>query len=127
VTAFDEHATRHDDEAETPMRRVTYAGETFVTTEEVAEALIAFATTLAEQSSAESVQVPILGEDGGPMVIEILVGPSSELINRPEPGPRPALDTTSFVADLLRRGSEARDTPTTARPLEAELPDIDQY
>lgn len=62
------------------MMRVGYGGESFTTSDEAAEALLAFAAAAAMSDVAEVVQLPTVDVDGAVVVVTLVIGPSSELI-----------------------------------------------
>lgn len=63
------------------MRRVTYAGESFVTTDDVADALFDFIAALDRGSAGESIEIPALTTRGGIQSVRMLVWPGSELFS----------------------------------------------
>jgi hypothetical protein len=63
------------------MRRVTYAGESFVTTDDVADALFDFIAALDRGSAGESIEIPALTAVGEVQSVRMLVWPGSELFS----------------------------------------------
>jgi hypothetical protein len=61
------------------MKRVVYAGESFVTMDSVADTLSEFAVALARARLVETVELPFVADDGRVRVVRILIGPGSEL------------------------------------------------
>ena len=115
------------------MRKVTYAAESFVTTDEVAHALVQFTTAVAQKGTSASVDVPAVDEDGQPVMVQLVIGPASEVISTPDPAD-PVYDARSEQAVAeLRRLVAALDsnrttdtaTPTEAQPLLEPLPSED--
>ncbi|MDQ1597367.1 MAG: hypothetical protein QOI70_791 [Microbacteriaceae bacterium] len=88
------------------MKRVAYGGESFITSDEAAEALLAFAAAAAMSDVAEVVPVPSVRDDGAVVVVELVIGPSSELITSPVDSRFPEPDTRSSTAALRARASE---------------------
>ena len=62
------------------MKRVTYAGQSFRATDEVADALFELVTALDRGNSGESVEVPAFALTGEPQVVRLIVWPGSELL-----------------------------------------------
>lgn len=62
------------------MKRITYAGATFVTTDRLAGELAAFAVELANSGHADSVAVPGISADGERSDFTLVIGPSSQLV-----------------------------------------------
>jgi hypothetical protein len=87
------------------MRRISYAGATFVTSDGIADALLRFVAALGRGHQAEALDIPAVDEAGGSVVVQLVVGPTSQLISLPEDA-QPAtkeLDTTETVSDLRQR------------------------
>lgn len=65
------------------MHEISYAGGTFVTSDEVAKILVDYAAALANAERAASVDVPVAGLPGGESTLQVLVGPASQLMSVP--------------------------------------------
>jgi hypothetical protein len=61
------------------MKRVTYAGETFLTTDPVANALVDYAAALGRSGKAEVVELPALDDNGEPHQVRLVIGPASQM------------------------------------------------
>jgi hypothetical protein len=61
------------------MKRVTYAGETFVTTDPVADALVDYAAALGRSGRAEVVELPAVDDHGEPHQVRLVIGPASQM------------------------------------------------
>ncbi|WP_127794063.1 hypothetical protein [Agromyces sp. LHK192] len=81
------------------MHRIHYAGGELVTGDAIAEALIGLAAALARQHSAASVEIPVVGADGGIERAKLLLGPASQLVSEQLPG-HDDLDDAGTVAGL---------------------------
>jgi hypothetical protein len=88
------------------MKRVAYGGESFITSDEAAEALLAFAAAAAMSDVAEVIPLPSVRDDGKVVVLELVIGPASELITSPVDSPFPEPDTRGPSAALRARASE---------------------
>ncbi|MRG60995.1 hypothetical protein GE115_14130 [Agromyces sp. CFH 90414] len=63
------------------MHRIHYAGGELVTGDAIAEALLRYAAVLAKQRTAASVEIPVVGNDGGHITARLLLGPASQLVS----------------------------------------------
>jgi hypothetical protein len=88
------------------MKRVAYGGESFITSDESAEALLAFAAAAAMSDVAEVVSVAAVRDDGALVIVELVIGPSSELITYSVDSPFAEPDTRVSSAALRARASE---------------------
>lgn len=61
------------------MKLIHYAGETFLTGDGIADALLDYATALARRARADRVELPVVS-DGQLGRIEIVLGPASQLV-----------------------------------------------
>lgn len=89
------------------MKAVSYVGDTFLTGDEIAAAIIDYGVALANAGHADRVAVPVIGP-AGPSVYEILIGPASQLSAAPVPDAGPELEDEAFVADLRARIARER-------------------
>jgi len=62
------------------MKRILYATAEFTTDDEVADALLEYASVLAIVGSADVVQFPGLDTDGTVRRMQIVIGPASQLL-----------------------------------------------
>ncbi len=66
------------------MRRITYAGDTVITTDEVAQALVALTAAIANEGRAEAVCIPIvLDESGASEEAELVIGVGNDVLSAP--------------------------------------------
>jgi hypothetical protein len=66
------------------MRRITYAGETVITTDPVAAALVDLTAALAKIGQAEAVTIPIVYEDrDGSGDAELVIGLGNDVLSVP--------------------------------------------
>ncbi len=85
------------------MIRLSYAGGSLDTGDDIAAAVLAYAAVLANHDRADTIDVPALELPAGSDTIELLVGPASQLVARPIESSDAAPDGTEFIADLLER------------------------
>jgi hypothetical protein len=82
------------------MKRITYAGETLVTSDEVADALTVLASALGTAQKSATVEIPVFDEDGSSEIASLVIGPASELVAVPLKSPGTDPETTATVAKL---------------------------
>jgi hypothetical protein len=67
------------------MDRIHYAGDSFLTGTEIANALVDYAQALAQVSASAAVELPVVHDDGSLGRVKVLVGPASQLVASSEP------------------------------------------
>ncbi len=90
------------------MKRVAYAGGSFLTGDTIADALLDYAAVLARAGQADRVTVPGIGADDRVTEFDMVVGPASQLIAEAVELAGEELDAPDFVADLEVRARRAR-------------------
>lgn len=65
------------------MKSVTYAGLTFLTSDEIADALLQLAAALGQNERAETVEIPVITSEGALSSVQLVIGPASQFISRP--------------------------------------------
>ena len=96
------------------MRRITYAGETVITTDDVAEALVELTAAIASSGRADAVAIPIVTEDAAETIgeAELVIGVGNDVLSVP-------FDWSSEEPDFSDAASGLRshpDYPRTAQP-----------
>lgn len=94
------------------MKRVSYCGGSFLTTDEGADALLHFVATFEDRDNSELVEMPAVQNDGTAVTVQLIVGSASELISIPQGGRWEGPDTTDAVAHLLDRARMLSAQPT---------------
>ncbi len=87
------------------MKRVSYCGESFLTTDGAADALLELVVAFPGGHDSELFQLPAVNSDGDEMVVQVVVGPGSELISVPEKstaGEPDTLETVAYLRDRMR-------------------------
>lgn len=92
------------------MKKISYAGESFVTTDGVADALMRFVAALGANHTSASVEVPALSSSNTVEIVQLVVGPSSSMVSRP---------IASATADGDAEATEADDMTKAAARLNA--------
>jgi hypothetical protein len=93
------------------MKRVSYAGGSFVTSDEVAEELLDFVVTVPRNRRNQVVTVPGFDTEGRASVVALVLGPSSQLMSLHEAVDYSEPDTTTVVEHLR---AQARSPENTA-------------
>jgi len=109
------------------MKRVDYAGGSFVTTDAAAAALIAYATALGTHSRTDSIAVPCILPSGRTGFTTVLIGPSSEMMTVPIEIPEAELDDADVLA-LLASSLHDLAEPPPVEPSEqrsVDFPELD--
>ncbi|MEV8241195.1 hypothetical protein AB0O90_13220 [Microbacterium testaceum] len=65
------------------MRCVTYAGETVLTTDDVASSLIELTAAVAKEGQAEAVSIPIVTSDNKVAQAELVIGVGNDVLSAP--------------------------------------------
>jgi hypothetical protein len=95
------------------MKTITYAGESFVTGDEIALAVLDYARALARSGSADTVEIPVRTGAGDITVATLLIGPASQIVAEDDQDPGDELRDDEVVAELSRR-SRATESPAAA-------------
>jgi hypothetical protein len=65
------------------VKRILYAGGSFITGDGIAEAVLEYAAELANAGKAAKLDVPVLDLEQRPEQVSLVVGPSSQLLAEP--------------------------------------------
>ncbi len=84
------------------MKRVLYAGGSFLTGDGIADALLDYAAELANAGKAAKVEVPALDLEQRPERVLLLIGPSSQLLAEPVSVGQ-EIDDETFTTELRRK------------------------
>ncbi|HEV7743280.1 MAG TPA: hypothetical protein VGO65_12770 [Pseudolysinimonas sp.] len=93
------------------MKRILYGGGSFQTDDAVADALMDYANVLAVIDSADVVRLPGLDEDGTVRQIQMLIGPSSQILAMATDAESVEMGADDAVAEL--RGRAATRLPSS--------------
>jgi hypothetical protein len=85
------------------MKRISYCGDSFLTTDGAADALLELVVSFPHHHDTELFELPAVNSDGAEMVVQVVVGPGSELISVPEDSTAGEPDTRETVAYLCGR------------------------
>ena len=84
------------------MKRILYAGGSFLTGDRIADAVLDYAAELANAGKAAKVEVPALDLEQRPERVLLLIGPSSQLLAEPVSVGQ-EIDDETFTTELRRK------------------------
>ncbi|KJC65192.1 hypothetical protein TZ00_06640 [Agreia bicolorata] len=87
---------------------MSYAGGTFVTSDEVADALVHFSATVPRNRRNQVVLVPGFDADGMPTPVALVLGPSSQIMSQHE-AVSYAEPETQGVAERVREQAQSHE------------------
>ncbi|MCU1569539.1 MAG: hypothetical protein JWR33_280 [Naasia sp.] len=85
------------------MRDIAYGPSHIVTTEEISDGVLAYAAALARSHSADTVQVPSLEADGQVHLVDVLIGPASQITSSDLARDAVEMPAADLLADLQQR------------------------
>ncbi|WP_309104605.1 hypothetical protein [Microbacterium sp.] len=98
------------------MQKIIYAGDEYLTGDDIASALLAYSRALGEDDRAEIVEIPVRERDGAIVKAKFLIGPASQIVSKAADGAGPEIEDRELVERLLKR-TRGVESPTAA-PLE---------
>lgn len=105
------------------MRCVTYAGETVITTDDVAASLIELTAAVAKEGQAEAVSIPIVTGDRKVAQAELVIGVGNDVLSAP-------LEWHDEEPDFSHAAAELKDHRLFPRPhlraVESDASDDDE-
>jgi hypothetical protein len=107
------------------MKRVSYAGATFLTADEAADALVHLTAALGRAQHAQVVELPAVRDDGRPQVVFLVVGPASQLVATSEESIHPEPESAAVVAELQARTRAVAATYTGAFASQGVISEFD--
>ena len=102
------------------MKQITYAGTSFVTGTDIADALLKLVAALGHSAATAAVRVPALDDDNTATTIDLVIGPSSEIVatlvnvDVDELVDEVAVSSLELQAEALSRPRAAAPTSTEA-------------
>ncbi|MDN3494793.1 hypothetical protein QL996_02540 [Planococcus sp. APC 4015] len=82
------------------MKKIIYAGDTLITGDDIAAAVLRSGKALAEVGAAEMVEIPVMDDGGELHVVTLLIGPSSQIVVSDVATGHPELVDEAVVAKL---------------------------
>jgi hypothetical protein len=95
--------------------RLQYTGEAILMPNDVCEAVLRYAQVLASSQGSDLVSVPIIGDDGGLVDAEFLLGPASQLYALPAADGPHDQSNSKAVEELDRRARLLHPTAVIAQ------------
>ena len=92
------------------MKRILYASGGFLTDDVIADEIMEYASVLAIINSADVITCTGVDESGDVREMQLLIGPSSQILTMETDEPHVDMDVDATVAELRRRSS--RRLPT---------------
>ena len=106
------------------MRRITYAGTWFHTGDQIADAIMEYSKALAYNEIADTVSVPGRSNTGDAGMVEVIIGPASQIVSAPiESVGQDEFEDLTVLAELRRRTAHLQPS----RPLTEPQPDSDPH
>jgi hypothetical protein len=102
---------------------IVYAGGELMTGDEIAQALLTYSQALAQSSTASTVEIPTLDDDGKRLMVKVLVGPSSQIMAKPTESEFGELRDPDVVAHLAAMTARLQPMRNVVSPTSDELPD----
>jgi hypothetical protein len=90
------------------VKLLIYAGDEYMTGDDIAIALLKYSAALADNGTAESVEIPILEADGTPQSAIFLLGPASQIVAKNVDIDRDELVDAAAVDELRARTKALR-------------------
>lgn len=84
------------------MKRISYSGGSFLTSDAVADALLQLTAALGRSGSAETVDVPTVNESGDISALQLVLGPASQLTSQSEKSTVSDPDAPETVIEIER-------------------------
>jgi hypothetical protein len=92
------------------MQIIHYSGDTYLTGDNIAFAVIEYAKTLALAESSATVGIPFRRDDTSTGHLELLIGPASQLVLESSPASGHELQDEELVASLTQKTMLAQFT-----------------
>ena len=98
------------------MLELHYTGDRILMADAVGEAVMRYASALAEAQTSDVVVVPIVNDNGEASTAELLIGPASQLYSTPAPDADEVEADPEVIADLDQRARRLQ--PSLAQPVD---------
>jgi hypothetical protein len=90
------------------MKRIAYAGGSFLTGDRIADAILDYAAVLARSGQSDHVRVPGFGNGDALLTFDLVLGPASQILAEPVGDPRAELEDDAVIGHLATLGRRAR-------------------
>lgn len=108
------------------MKLIRYAGAELVTGNDIARAVLEHSAALAEDDTAETLEIPVLAPDGSRRSASLLVGPASQIVAEDVDSEFDELVDEEAVTRLRARTRARRPVAQTGA-VDASLHDFDSW
>jgi hypothetical protein len=98
------------------VKLLIYAGDHYMTGDDIAVAMLEYSEALADNNTAESVEIPILEPDGSHQSAIFLLGPASQIVAKTVETPYEELVDPDALEELRRRTRTLRPVGMPAAP-----------
>ncbi|WP_350353257.1 hypothetical protein ABS642_10290 [Microbacterium sp. A8/3-1] len=95
------------------MRIIIYAGDEYLTGDDIADALLQYSRALGDDDRAEIIEIPVRNENGEVVSAKFLIGPASQIVTEAVDVPSPELVDIELV-ERLHRLTISIERPTSA-------------
>jgi len=110
------------------MRRISYDGASFLTTDTVSDALLPLFVALGTTDITQTLEIPAVNAQGQTVIVKLVADPSTELISVPEDSLWDEPDTTTAVAYLLALTQAVLSATPSSSPSDTiAITDFDWY
>ena len=106
------------------MKHVTYAQKSLLVGDDVADLLLEYAALLANEGSADTVQVQAFGTDGGEVTATFMLSDGIDIMAETTTSPLPEPDNSEVLAYLRERVGHVADSANSPRPVASDEGDF---
>lgn len=85
------------------MKRIYYASGSVLTGDRMADAIVAYASALAQREISDTIDIPVLLPNGAEARAQLLIGPASQLVVVPEADAPDQVEDDETIAELSTR------------------------
>ena len=82
------------------MRIIIYAGDEYLTGDDIADALLEYSRALGDDDRAEIIEIPVRNDVGKVVSAKFLIGPASQIVTEAVEGRGPEVVDAELVARL---------------------------
>lgn len=102
------------------MRIIFYAGDEYLTGDDIADALLEYSRALGDDDRAEIIEIPVRNDGGQVVSAKFLIGPASQIVTEAVDGRGPEVVDIELVA-RLRQLTRAVERPPSAPLADADI------
>ena len=98
------------------MKQITYAGKSFVTGSDIADAVVRLTAALGISSETSAVTIPAMDENGHVTTADLVLGPATEILAIAITSDLPEIIDAEVVASLDSRAAHLSPSRAVASP-----------